>query len=173
MTGHIRPIRIEGDVAYVTLTRGYEAIIDASDVSLVEGVNWSVLALRDNSVYAGRSSYSDNQTGKKTTILMHRVIMGAPTGMMIDHSDGDGTNNRRSNMRIATHAENMRNRRMSTNNTSGFKGVHWDKKSRKWCAQIRNNSVGRYLGLFDTPEAAHAAYVAASELLHGEFARAA
>ena len=172
MTRPIRPIRIEGDVAYVTLTRGYEAIIDAADVPLVEGVNWTTMAVTGNSVYAQRY-YGDNQTGKRITLLMHRVIMGAPTGMMIDHIDGDGTNNRRSNMRIATHAENMRNRRMSTNNTSGFKGVHWEKKSQKWRAQIRINSVRRYLGLFDTPEAAHAAYVAASEKLHGEFARAA
>jgi hypothetical protein len=168
MTGPIRPIRIEGDVAYVTLTRGYEAIIDASDVPLVEGVNWYATISR-GTVYAV-AKLPRPQRGNKR---MHRAIMNTPSKMETDHIDGDGLNNRRSNLRIATTSENQRNRGLSANNTSGFKGVTWDKSAAKWKAQIKLNYVQKSLGNFDTPEAAHAAYVAASEKMHGEFARAA
>lgn len=165
MTRPIRPIRIEGDVAFVTLTRGYEAIIDAADVPLVERFNWYACVQR-NTVYASRKA-------NKTSVLMHRVIMDDPDGFQVDHIDGNGLNNRRENMREATNAQNAHNSRIQRNNTSGFKGVSRHNRSAKWCAQIRLNGSCYRLGLFHTPEAAHAAYVAASEVMHGEFARAA
>jgi hypothetical protein len=168
MSRAIRPIRIEGDVAYVPLTKGYEAIIDAADVPLVEGVNWWAKISRIT-VYAAAKLPSP-QRGDK---LMHRAIMNTPSKMETDHIDGDGLNNRRSNLRIATTSENQRNRGLSANNTSGFKGVSWQKRTKKWRAEIRSNGVYWWLGDFDTPEAAHAAYVAASERLHGEFGRVA
>jgi hypothetical protein len=169
MTGPIRPIRIEGDVAYVTLTRGYEAIIDAADVPLVEGVNWYANNL-PHTVYC--LNRSQNET-KKTTIRMHRVIMGDPDGFQIDHIDGDGLNNRKSNLRLATRSENARNRRINKNSTSGLKGASWVESRKRWRAEIRADGKQIHLGYFNTPEAAHAAYVAASEKMHGEFARAA
>jgi hypothetical protein len=171
MTGHIRPIRIEGDVAYVTLTQGHEAIIDAADVPLVEGVNWCVY-VNKQWLYAMRSIIN-KQTGKRSSVLMHRVIMDTPNKMETDHINGDGLDNRRVNLRIATTSQNQANTGAPATNTSGFKGVSWRERDKKWRAQIRSNGVYWWLGLFDTPEAAHAAYVAASEVLHGEFARAA
>lgn len=88
----------------------------------------------------------------------------------IDHIDGDGLNNRIDNLREATHSENLRNRGATTKNTSGFKGVSWHKARRKWQAQIKTNGRKKHLGSFDTPEAAYAAYCAAAEDLHGDFA---
>jgi len=171
MTGPIRPIRIEGDVAYVTLTRGYEAIIDASDVPLVEGFNWSVCSRKDrHTVYAVRHERSDPKIRK---IRMHRAIMGDPDGFQIDHIDSDGLNNRRSNLRLATHAENARNGRIRKDNTSGFKGVGWNAPNKKWRAEIKVDNKKYYLGCYETIDMAYAAYVAASEKMHGEFARAA
>jgi hypothetical protein len=169
MTRLIRPIRIEGDVAFVTLTQGYEAIIDAADVPLVEGWNWCVLGKKQH-LYAMRNIIN-KQTGKHGVVLMHRVIMGDPDGLYIDHIDCDGINNQRSNLRLATHAENLRNQRIGKNNTSGFKGV--TKARSKWRAEIKANGIRYNLGHFDMPEAAYAAYVAASAVLHGEFGRAA
>jgi hypothetical protein len=169
MTRPIRPIRIEGDVAYVTLTQGYEAIIDAADTPLVEGVNWYANVHR-NTVYC--VNRSQNET-KKTTIRMHRVIMGDPDGFQIDHIDGDGLNNRKSNLRLATRSENARNRRINKNSTSGLKGAFWVESRKRWRAEIKADGKKINLGYFNTPEAAYAAYVAASEKLHGEFARAA
>jgi hypothetical protein len=170
MSRAIRPIRIEGDAAYVTLTKGYEAIIDAADVPLVEGKNWHADAKRrENTVYARTRA----RKGSAKKVWMHRVIMDDPDGFQVDHIDGNGLNNCRNNLRKATNAQNARNSCTPRNNTSGFKGVTWHKLSSKWCAKIEVNYVSKHLGLFDTPEAAHSAYVAASEKLHGEFGRVA
>jgi hypothetical protein len=167
MPRQVRPIRIEGNIAYVPLTKGYEAVIDAADVALVEAHNWCA-SVDANTVYAQRKDCSGP---KKRTVWLHRAIMGEPSGLKVDHKDGNGLNNRRYNLREATHAENMRNRRTNENNTSGFKGVYLNKQSEKWCAQIKLNGKNRQLGRFDTPEEAHAAYATASAKLHGEFAK--
>jgi hypothetical protein len=102
---------------------------------------------------------------------MHRVIMGEPEGMEVDHADCTGTNNRRSNLRVATRSENCNNRRKQNNNASGLKGVSWSAKGGGWMAFIALNRKQHYLGTFDNPEDAHSAYVAASNKLHGEFGR--
>jgi hypothetical protein len=156
-----KPIRIEGDVAYVPLTKGYEALIDSEDVHIVDRLSWRAM-VRGGIVYAIAAD------GQKT-VYMHRVIMGADRGVFVDHADHDGLNNRRANMRLATPSQNCFNRRMRSNNTSGFKGVHWSKKAQKWCARIVGSGTDRFCGYHDTPEAAHAAYCKASAELHGEF----
>ena len=89
---------------------------------------------------------------------------------MIDHRDGDRANNRWDNLRCATRSENNANRALQRNNCSGFKGVSL--KSGKWRARIRKHGRLFALGVFQTPQAAHAAYVAAARRLFAEFARA-
>jgi hypothetical protein len=91
----------------------------------------------------------------------------------IDHVDGNGLNNSIANLREATHAENQHNRGAKANNTSGFKGVCWAKRSGKWVATITVGRRQRHLGFFDDPAEAHAAYCAAAGEMHGEFARVA
>jgi hypothetical protein len=159
MPRNIRQIRIEGQLAYVPLTHGYEAIIDAVDVPLVNGRNWQA-SPQPHSVYAQGMGQ-----------LMHRVIAGTPEGMETDHIDGNGLNNRRANLRSVTASQNQHNKRMQKNNTSGFKGVHWHIRKRRWVARINLDNTKRHLGYFDTAEAAHAAYCVASKALHGEFGR--
>jgi hypothetical protein len=163
----IRPIRICGDVAYVKLTQGYEAIIDAADVPLVDGRNWHARKVR-TVIYASRTGYIG---GKPQYINLHRAIMGDPNGWQVDHEDGDGLNNRRNNLRLATASQNSHNRRINCNNKSGFKGVSWHKHTSKWRAQIRLNYKTINLGYFTFPEDAHDAYCRASEQYHGEFGR--
>lgn len=167
MPRNIRPIRVEGQLAYVPLTKGYEAIINAADVPLVKEYNWSA-CVRSRSVYAVRT---DNTGLTPRKVLLHRLLMSEPQGLEIDHRDGNGLNNRRKNLRSATHSENTYNRRVNKNNTSGLKGVYWYKRAQKWMARIGVNGNREYLGLFETPEEAHAAYCAASRKLHGEFGR--
>ncbi len=162
----IRQIRIEGNLAYVPLTKGYEAVIDADDVDLVGKYNWCAI-LDGRSVYAFRRGPSP----ERLTIRMHRFLMGDPDGLDIDHQDGDGLNNRRGNLRYATKSQNSQNQRLSKSSTSGLKGVCWHKARCKWRAAIRVNSKRTYLGHHDTIEAAYAAYVEASARLHGEFGR--
>lgn len=168
-----RPIRIDGDVAYVTLTKGYVAVIDAADVPLVDGFNWcaEVNARPDGTikaVYARRKDYSGL---KGKTIHMHRLIAGTPDGLETDHEDGNGLNNRKTNLRSATKAQNGRNRGKNANNTSGFKGVSFRKDIGKWMSKIAVDRKQRFLGFFRCPTAAHFAYVRASADVHGEYGR--
>ena len=168
MSRTIRPILIVGKTAFITLTKGLIATIDAADVPLIEEFNWYARVSR-STTYAQRSTRID---GKRQVILMHRVIMDAPDGMQVDHISCDGLDNRRENMRLATRAQNSQNSRIRIDNKSGFKGVCWNKKCKKWSAQITVFNKGKHLGLFTTPESAHAAYVDAANRLFGEFARA-
>ncbi|MBV8474518.1 MAG: HNH endonuclease [Hyphomicrobiales bacterium] len=91
----------------------------------------------------------------------------------VDHVNLDKADNRLSNLRVATDSQNLANRRKNSNNTSGLKGVTWNKLCRKWLAQIVVNRKHKYLGVFDCPAAAHFAYVIAADRHFGEFARAA
>ena len=163
-----RPIRIDGDVAFITLTKGYEATIDTADVALVSGKHWYAYACL-NTVYAARSCIRD---GVRTSVSLHRTILEVPDGMKVDHVDGNGLNNRRANLRQASHSQNICNQRRRADNRSGFKGVSPSRRtSRKWMARITVEGQRKRLGYFDTPEEAHAAYVEASRRLHGNFAR--
>jgi hypothetical protein len=165
-----RPIRIEGDVAYVPLTRGCEACIDSCDVPLVDGMNWYALKRR-NKFYA--VGWLRKPGGSKTLLLMHRLISATPAGLETDHVDGDGLNNRRENLRHATTAENQCNRGAQKNNTSGRKGITFHKSTGRWASRITMNGKRHLVGYFATPELAWEAYCAAAERIHGEFARAA
>jgi hypothetical protein len=103
--------------------------------------------------------------------LAHFYMTGRWGRPMIDHRDGNSTNNRWSNLRRATAAQNNANRGRPRNNNSGYKGVFWCRRSRRWRAVIQSKRRRRYLGSFATAEAAHAAYVAAAPKVHGKFAR--
>ncbi len=169
MMRQVRPIRIHGDVAYVPLTRGYEAIIDAADVPLVEGFNW-IAFVRPHTVYV----ISSRKTGNTpSTIYLHRLIMGAPVGLEVDHVDCNGLNNRRNNLRFASKSQNAHNQRIRSNNRSGVKGVSFNKKRGLWVAHIKIQYKSRTIGSFRTIEEASAAYAAASAALHGEYGRTA
>lgn len=91
----------------------------------------------------------------------------------IDHEDTNRSNNRWLNLRVATDMQNSANSRRHKDNSSGFKGVHLHKQTMKWAARIMVAGKSIHLGLFPTPEAAHAAYAAKAIELSGEFARVA
>lgn len=162
-----REIRVIGDLAFIPLSQGYEAVIDAADVTLVMGFNWTA-KVTPWTVYVGRN---ETLGGKLVLLRLHRVLLNAPLGVHVDHINGDGLDNRRVNLRLATNAENGRNQRRHANNACGFKGVYWHKRGKKWAASIGFNGQNKHLGLFNKPESAHAAYCEAAALLHGEFAR--
>lgn len=108
---------------------------------------------------------------KLTAILMHREILGAPDDKEIDHINGKAYDNRRANLRLCTHAENMKNRKRHKNNTSGYKGVWLRKATGKWEAAIRNDGKKVHIGTFANKLEAASAYNRAAIRLHGEFAR--
>ena len=99
-------------------------------------------------------------------------VMGQWCKPTIDHRDGDATNNRWNNLRRATRSQNSANRRRPVHNTSGYKGARLCRKSGKWRATIGRNRRTIHLGMFATPQEAHAAYLKAARKLFGEFARA-
>ena len=91
---------------------------------------------------------------------------------MLDHANGDPLDNRIANLRPATPRENRGNAKVNANNVSGLKGVQFHPHTGRWRARIRKHGRLVALGLFDTPEKAHAAYVAAAADVFGAFARA-
>jgi hypothetical protein len=161
----VQPIRIENNLAYIPLTKGYEAIIDAADVVLISGFHWHS-DVRNHTVYSSRNS-TDGGTLRK--VYLHNAIFGKLEDMQIDHIDGNGLNNQRSNLRFATSSQNLQNTGSRKNNKSGLKGVSRKSGRFKWVAQIRANGKKIFLGHFDDPLIAHAAYLNASKNYHREF----
>lgn len=100
-------------------------------------------------------------------------VLGEWPSGEIDHINGDPLDNRLANLRLATRSQNLANTKLLPSNTSGFKGVSFSKKLHRWRASICINQQRKHLGFFNSPEAAHAAYVSAAEQCFGVFARAA
>lgn len=155
----IRPIRIEGTVAYVPLTQGKTTIIDAADVPLIEGRNWYA---RESSCVPG-TFYAHSRAGQ-----MHRIIMSAVPGQIVDHKNHDTLDNRRCNLRFATAQSSSANRRNNLSSRSRFKGVYQFKG--KWRASIRVNREAIYLGQFESETDAAQAYDAAARVTFKDFA---
>lgn len=169
-----REILTKDGVAYVPLTQGYVAKIDADDVHLVAGRSWRAFVKRrpDGSilnVYA--VSWKKTTKNNDAVDRMHRLIVGASYGEVVDHKDCDGLNNTRSNLRIATHSQNCANRRRAHASNNPSKGVTFNKSSKKWQAQISANGKSHYLGVYSDAADAAKAYEEASKRLFGEFAR--
>lgn len=153
--------------AVIPLTKGYSATIDAHDLPLVQGKKWCVLVGK-KSVYAVRN---EGPRSAQKMIYMHRLIARAETGEIVDHKDGNGLNNTRENLRIASPSQNVCNARMRSDNSSGVKGVFLDKRSMRWSARVSLHGNKVNLGSFSTKEAAAAVCEAARKSIHGEFAR--
>lgn len=159
---------ISPDTREIVLTRGKVAIVDAADYEWLNQWQWH--ARSDGYVwYAARHERLPD--GTQVTIRMHRQILGAVPGALVDHCDMNGLNNRRSNLRLASMQENQRNRNAQSNNTSGYKGVSWHQRHGKWYAHITVDGRRKHLGHFDTAEEAANAYNEAACIHYGEFAR--
>jgi hypothetical protein len=153
----------DGTIA-VQLSRGCETVIDAKDYQLIAPYRWYAFSSRAN-------TYAAHKSTGCPTILMHRLIVGATDGEMVDHEDGDTLNNRRANLRPCDNRRNQQNRKLSSDNTSGYKGVSWHIRDKFWRANIRADGRQIFLGSFNTPEEAARAYDAAARTYFGEFAR--
>lgn len=156
----------------IPLTQGKVALVDSEDYEELMKYKWRVeeKGKNFNLFYASRVT-SRKYTPKHKNIYMHRHLLNPPKGMEVDHIDGNGLNNTRSNLRVCTHSENNCNRQMSSTNTSGFKGVSWHKAAKKWRATINLSNKHIHIGTFSTPLEAYEAYCEACVKYHGEFSR--
>lgn len=152
----------------IPLSQGKIALVDDADYERVSKHKW--YANKDlNNYYAKR--WSPTQNGKRRIIWMHRFIMSAPEGIEVDHVNLVTLDNRKCNLRLCTRFQNARNQTLSSANTSGFKGVRFDKNRRKWRAEIYIHCERLFLGNFETRDAAVATYRQAALKYHGTFAR--
>lgn len=147
---------IRGDVTEVLIQKKgmqYVFLIDTEDVPLVSqfGTTWSVNSIDPRYIYAITRYYSNSV---RKHVLMHRVIVQCPDGMYVDHINHNTLDNRKSNLRIVTKRENSHNLAGARrdNKSSGERGVHFNKQTRKWMAHINFNSNNYYLGSFDEKE---------------------
>lgn len=155
----------------IELTQGQVAIVDESDYEQLSCFKWyAKWDSHTRSYYAARNA--PNLDGRRGTIRMHRELCGLHAGdsRQVDHANHNTLDNRRSNLRIAEHAENVQNRNRYRNGSSGFKGVSLNRRLAKWVAYINVNKARKHLGYFATPERAAAAYNEAAIKHHGAFA---
>lgn len=143
----------------IYLSNGKFTIIDNEDYERVSSKSW----------WLSGKGYATGKT-KGKVVFLHRFIMNPPEDMQCDHINGDKLDNRRCNLRVVTHTQNMRNRKVQSNNKSGIRGVHQEKDG-WWYAQIKIDGVQYFLGCFKDKELAKDAYEKAAEKAYGEYRR--
>lgn len=152
----------------IKLTQGKVALVDDCDFEELNKFKWHAYQCGKN-FYAGRGIWVD---GKTYSIKMHRQILGLTTSKIhCDHINGNGLDNRRCNLRKCTHAENQRNVGINRLNKTGFKGVSWHSRDKRFEAKIRIEGVKKHIGYFVSVSDAARAYDEAAKKYHGEFAK--
>lgn len=154
----------------IILTKGKSTTVDDEDYEALSKFKWNALKGRNDTWWASRKKKS-NLSSKWTTVLMHRVILNITGIGQVDHKDGNGLNNQRSNLRPASNKQNCRNRGINKNNRTGFKGVSWSSSRCVFEACIRVNYKIIHLGRFQSASSAAAAYDEAAIKQFGQFAR--
>lgn len=147
----------------IKLTQGQVALVDDEDYEFLS--QWKWYAIKDKTTfYAARAE-------RKTTIQMHRVILGLTDSKIEgEHKDHNGCNNQRDNLRIATRSQNCANRPSFKNSSSKYLGVSWHKKNKKWVAYIRKDGLRKYIGSFNKEEDAALSYNSLAIQYFGDFA---
>lgn len=145
----------------IFLSQGKFAIVDDEDYERVNQYKWHYRQ--------GYASHTRYENGKFVTVNMHRMIVGALPGQIVDHINRNKLDNQKVNLRICTVGENNRNRIQVSGTTSKYKGVH--KKENSWVASIRVNRKKIHLGSYAAEEDAARAYDSVVDYFHGEFAR--
>lgn len=153
----------------IPLTQGQVAIVDDADYDWLN--QWKWYARKEGlNFYAARNPLK--KSGNTAKIYMARQILGLDEGdcREADHQNHNTLDNRRSNIRICTHQQNMRNRKSFPNKTSHFKGVNWCKRLKNWQVAIRANGKTLYLGRFKDEKEAAFVYNEAAKKYFGKFA---
>lgn len=165
------------DCVEVPMPCGRKFIVDRSSFDKIKHLTWRSQKHKSGKYYVTGTYYERDESGalRSRQIQLSRFLTGLQRGnpLIADHKNGNPLDNRLANLRVCTARENVHNQTLSKRNTSGFKGVSKcvrKGRQRPWIATIAVNGKTHYLGSFFTPEEAHAAYCAAAERLHREFA---
>ena len=150
----------------IPLTRGHVALVDDVDGWLLRLWKWHAHSGRGGIWYAMRQEGSGS---RRVSIMMHRQLTDAPNHLDVDHADGNGLNNQRSNLRVCSTRFNMANNRRRAG-LSGYRGVQWLPAQNKWRAYISAPDRQLHLGVFSSKEDAARARDLAARGMFGEFA---
>jgi|CXWL01.1.fsa_nt_gi hypothetical protein len=157
---------LHDDSAEIVIGRGMVVTIDKADYELVKDITWYPLIVRG-------LHYAYN---RNTGVLMHRLVTNAPVDnapvdRVVDHINGDGMDNRKSNLRLCTHADNIRNRvHINKNNRVGYRGVFNNRSKTAFVAQIKFEGKSMHLGTYPTAVEASRVHEEARLRLFGEYA---
>lgn len=151
----------------IPLTQGQFALVDASDLALLSTTSW--WAVKSPYGFCAATKIRTAE-GKRRVVHMHRFLLGDPPDLHVDHINRNTLDNRRSNLRLATRSQNKANSGRYRNNTSGYKGVSWNRKTRRWYAKVGDGAKNRCIGHFETAEEAARAYDRVARERYGEFA---
>jgi hypothetical protein len=148
------------------LVSGRDVLLDQKDWALFRG------KMRLHIDTGGYVQIGTRRDKRSFWWSLHRVITNAPSGMDVDHINGNRLDNRRCNLRLATRQQNIANQRLSSRNKVGLKGVYRYKGgvTKPFAASIKVSGKRTFLGCFATAEEAHMAYCEAADRLFGEFA---
>ncbi|MGB7582666.1 MAG: AP2 domain-containing protein [Sedimentisphaerales bacterium] len=154
----------------IPLTKGLRAIVSPEDYDRLAACNWCASKCR-HTIYAQRTARTTSGPKRQHNVRMHREVLGITDDRFVDHQNHNGLDNRRSNLRITTPAQNGWNRNKTASSCSSrFKGVCWSRKMVKWHAQIKENGRQTTIGYFDDEESAARAYDAKAKELYGQYA---
>lgn len=155
-----------GTFVRIRIPSGEEILVDSEDYPKVELFRWFRASRRP---YA--HAHVRGADGRRHQIQMHRLIMNPPANLVIDHIDGDPKNNRKSNLRVCTQAENSRNQRSQKSKASRWRGVSMCKSTGRWQVAIRVGGTRVWGGRFSDEIEAAQAYNQLAITHHGQFAR--
>ena len=155
---------LEGDLVFITISQGKIAIVDYADWNKVKLKRWSAAQTNKNRY----SCYVACNEGKKK-LHLHAYLLNPPDGLIVDHINGDGLNNSRKNLRLATYSQNRVNQSRFKKHKklhSRYLGVFKNRGSNSWCARC----CGKYLGSFKNEVDAAKAFNNYAKVKFGEFA---